>query len=248
MLEKLSHIWASNGRLYADSRLLFTWLKACEALLSINYSYYFAGSNPRKVHGTGLKDDGSGRAKVLTDKSKKIKGLNIAGEKTGHVKEQSIADTQSSNTAHNPDLGDSVGILDTRSRVRYSGITEEYVSESYVTVLGNGSLVYEDATDRSRSKVTGVPREISQELEDYLNLAATSAMSPSALEEEHELRIKHLQKQCSEMRNLKTNLIGRGNITDFFFSPKYKFAYCKVPKSGSTFWMQLFMVCITYGL
>ena len=119
------------------------------------------------------------------------------------------------------------------------------MSESYVTVLGNGSLSYEDATDRSRSNVTGLPIEISQELVDNLNLAGTTVMSPSALEEEHQLRIKHLQKQCSEIINLKTNLIGRGNITDFFFSPKYKFAYCKVPKSGSTFWMQLFMVCIT---
>ena len=68
------------------------------------------------------------------------------------------------------------------------------------------------------------------------------AVSAFAMAKEHERRIKHLHDQCKEVPNLTNALVGRANMSDFYASTRYKFAYCKVPKSGSTFWMQLFMV------
>ena len=68
------------------------------------------------------------------------------------------------------------------------------------------------------------------------------AVSAFAMAKEHEKRIKHLHDQCKEVPNLTNALVGRANMSDFYASSRYKFAYCKVPKSGSTFWMQLFMV------
>ena len=191
------------------------------------------------MHKTGVNDDGFKHAEVLVDTVKQTRELNIAEQKTKPADDQTETNAQSGRTIHRLDLGDSVRLIDNRTRNRSWGITEDSRTESYVTLSGNGSLIYQMETDNVASE----PNGISQELAEYLELGATTVMSPSALEEEHEMRIKHLQEQCREIRSLKTSLIGRGNITDFFYTPKYKFAYCKVPKSGSTFWMQLFMVC-----
>ena len=94
-------------------------------------------------------------------------------------------------------------------------------TEKYATVADNASQLYEI------NMVEGV---------------TMPAASTFAMAKEHERRIKHLHDQCKEVPNLTNALVGRANMSDFYASTRYKFAYCKVPKSGSTFWMQLFMV------
>ena len=181
----------------------------------------------------------------MVDTIKKSNQRNTVIEEADIDKDQTMKNPSSSDSDQNQDVRSPDEIHDNRSKIRSSVTvtTEKSVSESYVSVIDNGSLIYEDVTDN----VTSEQRETAEDLGEYMVsevAAGSTVMSPYDLEEEHELRIKHLHKQCGEIRNLKTSLIGRANITDFFFSSKYKFAYCKVPKSGSTFWMQLFMVCI----
>ena len=62
----------------------------------------------------------------------------------------------------------------------------------------------------------------------------------------HKSRIKRIQYLCTRTELLHNgSYIGR-NSTIYYFSKKYNFAYCKVPKGGSTFWTQTFTV-LMYG-
>lgn len=60
--------------------------------------------------------------------------------------------------------------------------------------------------------------------------------------DEHAQRIQNLKRTCKEAMSVRQREQRKANLTEFFYSKDHKFAYCKVPKSGSTFWMKVFMV------
>lgn len=60
--------------------------------------------------------------------------------------------------------------------------------------------------------------------------------------DEHAQRILNLKRTCKEALSIRQREQRKANLTEFFYSKDHKFAYCKVPKSGSTFWMKVFMV------
>ena len=55
-----------------------------------------------------------------------------------------------------------------------------------------------------------------------------------------------MQTMCTASNLFSKNFYRGRNNTKFYISDKYKFAYCKVPKGGSTFWTQAFAV-LKYG-
>ncbi|XP_053375686.1 uncharacterized protein LOC123535013 [Mercenaria mercenaria] len=59
---------------------------------------------------------------------------------------------------------------------------------------------------------------------------------------EHAQRIQNLQNACHDAAMYRRREQRKGNLSEFFYSRAHKFAYCKVPKSGSTFWMNVFMI------
>ncbi|XP_060565269.1 carbohydrate sulfotransferase 14-like [Ruditapes philippinarum] len=59
---------------------------------------------------------------------------------------------------------------------------------------------------------------------------------------EQSRRINRINKVCKE-KDIFRNPIYKGkNSTFYYYSPTYNFTYCKVTKSGSTFWMQIFNI------
>ena len=62
--------------------------------------------------------------------------------------------------------------------------------------------------------------------------------------QEHEMRLANLNYACANRTSMDCKNIDKCNLTEFFYSKQYNFAYCKVPKSGSTFWMKLFLVSV----
>lgn len=58
---------------------------------------------------------------------------------------------------------------------------------------------------------------------------------------EHAQRIENLKRVCKDGMFRKSER-RKGNLSVFYYSKSHKFAYCKVPKSGSTFWMNVFMI------
>ncbi|MEW8548164.1 MAG: sulfotransferase family 2 domain-containing protein, partial [Candidatus Thiodiazotropha sp.] len=131
------------------------------------------------------------------------------------------------------------GIQDSDSVENLAVPRSRVTTERHVTIAANGSLLYEVEVENT---ITYSDEKL-QTKQDSKTLDLTTTVSPEILDDDHKARIQHLQEQCKRIPTMRTDLIGRSNITDFFYSPKYQFAYCKVPKSGSTFWMQLFMVC-----
>ncbi|WAR03590.1 hypothetical protein MAR_010148, partial [Mya arenaria] len=70
----------------------------------------------------------------------------------------------------------------------------------------------------------------------------TVVLSPADQETEHGLRISHLKTACAASEEERLVETKKANLTEFFYSQSHDFAYCKVPKSGSTFWMKVFMM------
>lgn len=68
--------------------------------------------------------------------------------------------------------------------------------------------------------------------------------SDVTLVKEHALRIENLKSACRNAEMYRRREQRKANLTEFYYSRVHKFAYCKVPKSGSTFWMKIFMVSI----
>ena len=62
------------------------------------------------------------------------------------------------------------------------------------------------------------------------------------LQLEHRRRIDHLLERCADSRLFRNQTYRGNNEIIYYFSPKYNFSYCKVPKVGSTFWTQVFTV------
>ena len=59
---------------------------------------------------------------------------------------------------------------------------------------------------------------------------------------EQHRRIQHLQNACAD-ESLFRNKTYRGRIQlKYYFSRKYNFSYCKVPKAGCSFWTQAFAI------
>ncbi|XP_045184362.2 carbohydrate sulfotransferase 12-like [Mercenaria mercenaria] len=63
---------------------------------------------------------------------------------------------------------------------------------------------------------------------------------------EQKERIDRIRRTCSDGDLLLDNGYFGHNSTRFYYSSKYNFSYCKVPKSGSTFWTQVFQI-LKYG-
>ncbi|XP_053380045.1 carbohydrate sulfotransferase 11-like [Mercenaria mercenaria] len=57
---------------------------------------------------------------------------------------------------------------------------------------------------------------------------------------EQKERIERIKRTCTNRALLRDYAFYGYNNTKFYYSPKYNFSYCKVPKSGSTFWTQVF--------
>lgn len=55
-------------------------------------------------------------------------------------------------------------------------------------------------------------------------------------------RIRTLRETCDSRPWLRSNVYKGHNSTNYYYSKKYGFVYCKVPKSGSTFWTQVFSI------
>ncbi|XP_053387273.1 carbohydrate sulfotransferase 11-like [Mercenaria mercenaria] len=60
-------------------------------------------------------------------------------------------------------------------------------------------------------------------------------------------RTDRIRRTCNNRNLLRDNGYYGHNSTRFYYSSKYKFSYCKVPKSGSTFWTQVFGI-LKYGV
>ena len=194
--------------------------------------YCFSGSETGKVH---VADDSRiARAKLLIDTVKRRE------EKTRQIRKLSNAGLDKVNSLSISERsGNGYDIQDSKSVESLAPTRSRETTERHVTIAANGSLLYEVELENT---ITYSDEKL-QTNQDVKTLDLTTTVSPATLDDDHEERIRHLQEQCKRLPNMRTDLIGRSNITDFFYSPKYQFAYCKVPKSGSTFWMQLFMVC-----
>ncbi|KAL4224133.1 hypothetical protein ACF0H5_017586 [Mactra antiquata] len=70
----------------------------------------------------------------------------------------------------------------------------------------------------------------------------TTERSALDIENEHHKRINVLHEACRQEENKRRGEQRKGNLTHFYYNKEHKFAYCKVPKSGSTFWMKVFMI------
>ena len=187
----------------------------------------FSGSETGKVH--VAEDSGIARAKLLIDTVKRRE------EKLRQIRNLPNAGLDKVNSLSS---GGGYDIQDSKSVDSLAPTRSRETTERHVTIAANGSLLYEVELENT---ITYSDEKL-QTNQDIKTLDLTTTVSPEALDDDHEERIQHLQEQCKRLPNMRTDLIGRSNITDFFYSPKYQFAYCKVPKSGSTFWMQLFMV------
>ncbi|KAH3888589.1 hypothetical protein DPMN_012627 [Dreissena polymorpha] len=53
---------------------------------------------------------------------------------------------------------------------------------------------------------------------------------------------RKLKSACASSAELRITEVKKANLTELYYSRAHNFAYCKVPKSGSTFWMNVFMV------
>ena len=63
----------------------------------------------------------------------------------------------------------------------------------------------------------------------------------------HEARLKNIQNVCKNKDLMKNKMYKGLTKTVLYRSQHYDFTYCKVPKSGSTFWTKAFAV-LKYGL
>ena len=71
--------------------------------------------------------------------------------------------------------------------------------------------------------------------------------SLESIEDTHNARIRIIKDVCSK-KDLFTNMSYKGITSKSFYgSQNYNFTYCKVPKSGSTFWTRTFGV-LEYGV
>lgn len=69
----------------------------------------------------------------------------------------------------------------------------------------------------------------------------------AALQQIHKERIQTIRSTCDKRDLYENNPYQGKNVTYIYMTNKYNFSYCKVPKSGSTFWTQAFGV-LEYGL
>ncbi|KAL4216278.1 hypothetical protein ACF0H5_024003 [Mactra antiquata] len=58
----------------------------------------------------------------------------------------------------------------------------------------------------------------------------------------HTSRIRNIRNACSNETLFKDRIYHGKFSTKYYRSEEYNFAYCKVPKSGSTFWMTIFSI------
>ena len=55
-----------------------------------------------------------------------------------------------------------------------------------------------------------------------------------------------LQNACQLSMESRRTENRKANTAEYYYSRRLQFAYCKVPKSGSTFWMNVFLVYILH--
>ena len=68
-----------------------------------------------------------------------------------------------------------------------------------------------------------------------------------SIEDMHTARIQRIKDKCSD-KEVIMNMTYKGKTTKIFYgSENYNFTYCKVPKSGSTFWTKTFGI-LRFGL
>ena len=60
--------------------------------------------------------------------------------------------------------------------------------------------------------------------------------------EEQRRRVSRIRQVCRDTDSLRDLIYKDKNSTRYYYSRTYGFSYCKVPKSGSTFWTQAFFI------
>lgn len=78
--------------------------------------------------------------------------------------------------------------------------------------------------------------------EETNGLSNSSRSANVDLDEIHKLRMKDLLSKCENFAAANKSVFYGKYSARFYYSKSYDFAYCKVPKVGSTFWTQLFTV------
>ena len=65
---------------------------------------------------------------------------------------------------------------------------------------------------------------------------------PSDIRQQQLKRLHHLQRACTDKDAYKDVMYKRQNSLVYYYSSKYNFSYCRVPKGGCTFWTQAFIL------
>ena len=75
-----------------------------------------------------------------------------------------------------------------------------------------------------------------------LSRYVAASRTEQAIQTEQNRRIQHLHHACSDYSLFDSNTTKSKRKAQHYFSPKYNFSYCKVPKVGCSFWTQIFEV------
>ena len=78
-----------------------------------------------------------------------------------------------------------------------------------------------------------------------IQIGLSEGSSYNVTEQTHQqqlMRIQHLHRACKDETVFKNAMYKKSGNGLYYYSSKYEFNYCKVPKAGCSFWMQIFAI------
>ena len=118
-----------------------------------------------------------------------------------------------------------------------SDLTDQSTStDSHITDQSSPNIkAKEEEVHRIRN---GSPASVKNTVNDLLEAAGAEASNVK----EHNRRIEHMKQVCNNREILEERVYKGHSNKLMYISKAYNFSYCKVPKSGCTFWTQIFLI------